>query len=91
MTNRTTVRLPEALLKQAKRKAAAEGRSLTALIAEGLRLIVAQPRKAAKPKRPIPRISKAAGGTLPGLELSHTGTLQELDDLEYVRRMKRFK
>jgi hypothetical protein len=91
MAERTTVRLPEALLRQAKRKAAAEGRSLTALIADGLRAIMAQPRKAAKPKRLIPRISKAVGGTLPGLELTHAAALQEMDDLEYVRRMKRFK
>ena len=34
---RTTVRLPKELLRLAKRKAAEEGRTLTALIEEGLR------------------------------------------------------
>ena len=40
MPERTTVRLPEDLVRRAKRKAAAEGRSLTAMIEEGLRRIV---------------------------------------------------
>ena len=35
MSKRTTVRLPEDLLKRAKRKAAAEGRTLTSLIEKG--------------------------------------------------------
>ena len=39
MNERTTVRLPAELLKRAKRKAVAEGRTLTALIEEGLRLL----------------------------------------------------
>ncbi len=37
MAERMTVRLPAELLRRAKRKAAAEGRSLTALIEDGLR------------------------------------------------------
>ena len=50
MAERTTVRLPEDLIKRAKRKAAAEGSTLTALIEEGLRLVVFEkPKK--KPKR----------------------------------------
>src|ERR671933_1749018 len=61
MPERTTVRLPEELLARAKRKAAAEGRTLTALIEDGLRLVTAEERKAAK-KRVMPRISKATGG-----------------------------
>ena len=40
MTERTTVRLPEDLVRRAKRKAASEGRSLTALIEDGLRRVV---------------------------------------------------
>ena len=45
MAERTTVRLPEDLIKRAKRKAAAEGSTLTALIEEGLRLVVFPKRK----------------------------------------------
>ena len=36
MTERTTVRLPEDLLNRARRKAVAEGRTLTSLIQDGL-------------------------------------------------------
>ena len=37
---RTTVHLPDDLLKRAKKKAAADGRTLTSLIEEGLRLVL---------------------------------------------------
>jgi hypothetical protein len=90
MTERTTVRLPQDLLSRAKRKAAAEGRTLTALIEDGLRLVVAG-QKETKAKRVLPPISKASGGLMPGVDLSTLSALQEADDLEYVDRMKRLK
>src|SRR6266850_216280 len=68
MTQRTTVRLPEDLLNRAKRKAAAEGRTLTSLIEDGLRLIVTEKEKDTKRKRVQPRISKATGGPMPWVE-----------------------
>ena len=91
MTDRTTVRLPDDLLRRAKRKAAAEGRTLTSLIADGLRLVVAESGRVTKAKRIIPRVSKVAGGPLPGLDLGNLPLLQEMEDLEYVRRMKHLK
>ncbi len=91
MTERTTVRLPQNLLDRAKRKAAAEGRTLTALIEDGLRRGVAESRKAPKAKRVLPRISTATGGPMPGIDISDSAALQEMDDLEYVERMKHFK
>jgi len=91
MTERTTVRLPEDLLDRARRKAAAEGRTLTSLIEDGLRLAVAGTRKAAQAKRVLPRVSKATSGPMPGIDLADLSALQEIDDLEYVERMKRFK
>jgi hypothetical protein len=90
MTERTTVRLPPSLLDRAKRKAAAEGRTLTALIEEGLRLVLTQDRKP-KVKPVLHPISKATGGPMPGIDLVSSSALQELDDLEYVERMKDFK
>ena len=90
MNERTTVRLPHSLLSQAKRKAAAEGRTLTALIEEGLHLVLAQ-RRAPKNKPVLPPVSKATGGPMPGINLDDSSALQELDDLEYVERMKHFK
>jgi len=91
MIERTTVRLPRELLDRAKRKAAAEGRTLTALIEDGLRLVVARNQKAAKSKRVLPPVSKATGGPMPGIDLNDLSALQEMDDLSYVERMKRFK
>lgn len=85
MPERTTVRLPQDLLRRAKRKAAAEGRTLTALIAEGLRIVTAE-RRASRPRRTMPRVSKAGGGTLPGIDLADSSALQELDDLQAWRR-----
>ena len=40
---RTTVRLDDALLEQAKREAARRGETVTALIERGLRLVLARP------------------------------------------------
>ena len=91
MTERTTVRLPEELLARARRKAAAEGRTLTSLIEDGLRLMVAGSKKAERNKRVLPRISKATGGLMPGIDLTRFSDIQEMDDLEYVERMKHFK
>jgi hypothetical protein len=90
MNERTTVRLPASILIRAKRKAAAEGRTLTALIEEGLRLVLAQDTQPKK-KRVLPRISKATGGPMPGIDFTSFSALEELDDLEYIERMKHFK
>lgn len=89
MTERTTVRLPEELLKRAKRKAAAEGRTLTSLITDGLQHVVSEPRT--KHSRILPRVSKAKGGPMPGFDPGSFSNLQEMDDLDRVNRMKRLK
>jgi hypothetical protein len=39
---------------------------------------------------PLP-VSKATGGPMPGVDLTRFSTIEEMDDLEYVARMKRFK
>jgi hypothetical protein len=91
MITRTTVRLPEELLNRAKRKAAVEGRTLTSLIEDGLRLVVAENRKGIKSKRTLPRVSKASGGLMPGIDLDSLSRFEEMDDLDHARRMKRFK
>jgi hypothetical protein len=87
---RTTVRLPEDLLRRAKRKAAAENRTLTSLIEEGLRLVLDEP-KPGKARRVLPPVSTATGGLMPGVDLTRLSDHQEQEDLEYVERMKRFK
>ncbi|MGO9400956.1 MAG: hypothetical protein ACLP19_24400 [Xanthobacteraceae bacterium] len=76
---------------RAKRKAAAERRTLTSLIEEGLRLVVSDNARKAKTKRVLPRYSDAVGGPLPGIDISDSAALQEMEDIEYVERMKHFK
>ena len=88
MSERTTVRLPEDLLNRAKRKAVTDGRTLTSLIEEGLRLVVSDRAKPASAERVIPRVSKARGQQL--VDLDDMSSIQEMDDLEHVERMKRF-
>ena len=86
MTERTTVRLPEELVAKAKRKALAEGRSLTALIEDGLRRVVAEPPPAhSRSRRPLP-VSSAAGGLAPGLSWDDLRALETVEDIERLRR-----
>lgn len=87
MAERTTVRLPEELIRRAKRKAAEEGRTLTALIEDGVRLVLDQRDAALARKRISPRVSRAAGGGRPGIELTNSA-IQEMEDLEYVQRLR---
>jgi hypothetical protein len=88
MTVRTTVRLPEELVAEAKRKALAEGRTLASLIEDGLRRVVAEPaRPRSKRREPLP-VSSATGGLMPGIDLEDSASLQEMDDLEYVKRLR---
>jgi hypothetical protein len=88
MIERTTVRLPKELLSRAKRKALAEDRTLTSLIEEGLRLVVFDTQPKSKTKRILPRFSSESGGPLPGIDISNSAALQEMEDLEYIERLK---
>ena len=86
MVERTTVRLPPDLIRRAKLKAAEEGRSLTALIEEGLRRVVDERRIIGQRERKLPRVSAAKGGLMPGIDLDDSSSLQEMDDLDHARR-----
>jgi hypothetical protein len=87
MTERTTIRLPDALVRRAKGKAAAEGRSLTALIEDGLRRVVSERAPADTAQRILPPISTATGGLLPGVDLNDAAALQEAEDQDNARRL----
>jgi predicted transcriptional regulator len=89
MSERTTVRLPPDLLTRAKRKAAAEGRTLTALIEDGLRQVLMENGREAKRKRVLPPISRATGGLMPGIDITRLSDLQEQDDLDDMARADR--
>jgi hypothetical protein len=91
MRERTAVRLPGEPLARAKRKAAAEGRTVTSLIEEGLRLVTGEDRKAAHAARVLPPTSTAKGGLRPDVDLTRFSDIQGMDDLDSMERSKRFE
>jgi hypothetical protein len=76
---RTTVRLDDALLDQAKREAANRHETLTALIERGLRLVLAQSRSPqSRRKRVALPTCRAGGGVRPGIDLNDTAGLLDV-------------
>jgi len=65
------------LLRRAKKRAAEQGRTLTSLIEEALRLVVAE-SKAGRCKAVELPVSGASGGVLPGVDLNRSSDLEEV-------------
>lgn len=74
---RTTVRLSEELLRKAKKKAAEKGRTLTSLIEEGLRIVLADSGRLRRRDHVELPVSAASGGTLPGVDLNRSSDLED--------------
>ena len=71
---RTTIRMDEHLLAQARQYAAASGKTLTAVLEEALRESLA--RRASLPRRKPVRLRTVKGtGTLPGIDLDDSAAL----------------
>jgi hypothetical protein len=77
---RTTVRLEEGLLDQAKREATRRGETLTALIEEGLRLVMIQGQKKQCVQRVKFPVSNTRGGAHPGIDLNNNVQLLDIMD-----------
>jgi Bacterial antitoxin of type II TA system, VapB len=77
---RTTIRLSDDLLRKARKKAAEEGRTLTSLIEEALRTMLAESKPTRRRRVQLP-ISKASGGTLPGVDLNRSSDLHDLMEI----------
>ena len=75
---RTTVRLSEELLRKAKSKAAEKGQTLTSLIEEGLKVVLADSGRVPRRTHSKLPVSRASGGTLPGVDLNRSGELEDL-------------
>ncbi len=75
---RIAVRLDDALLEKAKREAARRNQTLTALIEQGLRLVLARPDSGRKRARVVLPVSSATGGTLPGVDLNDTAAVMDI-------------
>ncbi len=78
---RTTVRLEDALITQAKREAERRGETLTALIEQGLRMVLAQSRLQYNRERVRLPVSEAGGGVLPGVDLNDSSALLDIMEL----------
>ena len=77
---RTTVRLDDALLDRARREAARRKTTLTALIEQGLRLVIARPAARRRGERVSFPVCRRGGVTLPGVDLDDSAAL--LDRME---------
>jgi hypothetical protein len=77
---RTTVRLDDGLLEQAKAEARQTHRTLTSLIEEGLRRVLASGETVAPRKKIVLPMGRERGGVLPGVDLDSNASL--LDVLE---------
>ena len=76
---RTTIRLDDALLDEAKRAAAEHGTTLTAIIEESLRERLARCR-AATHRRYTRLATTGEDGTLPGIDLDDSASLLDVMD-----------
>jgi len=74
---RTTIRMDEQLLREAKRLAAETDRTLTALIEDTLREALAR-RRAAGRRRRVTLPTFAGGGLRPGVDLDDSASLLEI-------------
>ena len=74
---RTTVRLDDALLREAKRYAAEQGTTLTAMLDQALREILArQERRPQEGRTPLPTFK--GRGLQPGVDLDDSASLLDL-------------
>jgi hypothetical protein len=78
MQLRTTVRLEESLLEQAKAEAARQNKTVTALIEEGLYLVLKNAQNPVPRKKVVLPVSRQGGGTLPGVDLSNSAELLDI-------------
>ncbi|MCU0314057.1 MAG: type II toxin-antitoxin system VapB family antitoxin [Solirubrobacteraceae bacterium] len=75
---RTTITIDDDLLREAKQRAAAEGRTLSDLVGEGLRERLA--RHEAPPPRPFRLVTFGGRGLRPGVDLSSNAAVLDLLD-----------
>lgn len=77
---RTTIRLADDLLRDAKREAASTGTTLTALIEDSLRERLYRRSEAESANEPVRLPTYGSGGVLPGIDLDDTSALLDAMD-----------
>jgi hypothetical protein len=78
MASRTTVRLEESLLAEAKALAARQSKTLTSLIEDGLRLAISKHQAHARRRNLDLPVSRRGGGTMPGVDLANSAEVLDL-------------
>lgn len=81
---RTTIRLPEDLLRDAKRLATETDRTLTSVIEDALRAALRGRPQKGEAVEPVQLTTYGRGGTLPGVDLDDSAAL--LDRMESADR-----
>jgi hypothetical protein len=84
---RTTVRLDEKLLVEAKKLAVDTGRTFTQVVEDALRVALAQ-RRGKKPSKLVKLHTFCGNGLQPGVDLNNNAALADLMD-EYDGRLGR--
>ena len=77
---RTTVDLPDELLRQARERAAREGTTLTALLADGLRLRLGSDGRPGRVRRRRLPVSRLGGGLQPWVDPASNASLLDAAD-----------
>jgi hypothetical protein len=75
---RTTIRLPDSLLREAKAYAARSGKTLTAVIEDALRESLARQHADRPGRAPVKLTTVAGHGVQPGVDLDDSAALLEL-------------
>ena len=83
--NRTTVRLPESLMSLIKSEATRTGKTVTALMEEGLRLVLAQTQKP-QADRPCYKFQRNTESALPQSGVNMNSSANLADALERQQR-----
>ena len=74
------MRLEDGLLEHARREAERRGTTLTALIEQGLRLALRRPQPRQRDDAIALPVSRARGGTIPGIDLNDSAALLDRMD-----------
>lgn len=77
---RTTVRLDEGLMREAKAEAARRGETVTGLIEQGLRLVLGSRWRRPRRAQVVLPVSRAVGGMHAGVDLDDSGALLDRMD-----------
>lgn len=79
---RTTLRLPDDLLKEAKKRAAERGTTLTQVVEEALRESLARAREGEDRSGPVTLTTVGGSGVRPGVDLDDSAALLDLMEAE---------